>query len=173
MRLVSFDDGTGPRAGVLTGGEIAVIAHPARTVRGLLGGLDAAGVAELGERAIAAGERVGAADVRLLRAGPRTRRRSSAWGSTIAITRRRAGLAIPSAPMFFAKFANSLVRTGEAIIPGLDPEQVDYEAELAVVIGRRRAISPSRARSTTSRAQWRSTTSAPEICSCEPALDRR
>ena len=50
---------------------------------------------------------------------------------------REANLATPSAPMFFAKFANSLVGPTDPIIPPRTTQQVDYEAELAVVIGRR------------------------------------
>jgi len=50
---------------------------------------------------------------------------------------REAGLEIPSEPMFFAKWANSLIGPTDAIIPPLTTEQVDYEAELAVVIGER------------------------------------
>jgi 2-keto-4-pentenoate hydratase/2-oxohepta-3-ene-1,7-dioic acid hydratase in catechol pathway len=43
----------------------------------------------------------------------------------------------PKTPMIFAKFTTSLVGPGDAIvIPAGDP-QVDYEAELAVVIGRK------------------------------------
>jgi 2-keto-4-pentenoate hydratase/2-oxohepta-3-ene-1,7-dioic acid hydratase in catechol pathway len=48
---------------------------------------------------------------------------------------REAGLAPPSAPMFFAKFANSLVGPHDAIVPPRTTREVDYEAELAVVIG--------------------------------------
>jgi 2-keto-4-pentenoate hydratase/2-oxohepta-3-ene-1,7-dioic acid hydratase in catechol pathway len=48
-----------------------------------------------------------------------------------------AGLATPSAPMFFAKWANSLIGPNDAIVPPRTTEQVDYEAELAVVIGER------------------------------------
>jgi 2-keto-4-pentenoate hydratase/2-oxohepta-3-ene-1,7-dioic acid hydratase in catechol pathway len=39
--------------------------------------------------------------------------------------------------MWFAKFANSLIGSGEDIVlPAAHPEYVDYEAELAIVIGR-------------------------------------
>jgi 2-keto-4-pentenoate hydratase/2-oxohepta-3-ene-1,7-dioic acid hydratase in catechol pathway len=47
------------------------------------------------------------------------------------------GLTPPSAPMFFAKFPNSLIGPGEPIVPPATTQKVDYEAELAVVIGRR------------------------------------
>jgi 2-keto-4-pentenoate hydratase/2-oxohepta-3-ene-1,7-dioic acid hydratase in catechol pathway len=48
-----------------------------------------------------------------------------------------AGLTPPLAPMFFAKWANSLVGPTEPIVPPATTDQVDYEAELAVVIGSR------------------------------------
>ena len=47
------------------------------------------------------------------------------------------GLAYPEAPMFFPKYANSLVGTDAVVHPPLETDRVDYEAELAVVIGRR------------------------------------
>ena len=47
------------------------------------------------------------------------------------------GMAEPPAPILFPKFANSLVGTGAAIVPPAVSEQIDYEAELAVVIGAR------------------------------------
>src|SRR5262249_44760307 len=47
------------------------------------------------------------------------------------------GQEIPKAPMWFAKFANSLIGSGEEIVlPAAHPDYVDYEAELALVIGR-------------------------------------
>jgi len=49
-------------------------------------------------------------------------------------------------PTFFAKFANTVIGHGQPIVyPGV-PVQLDYEAELAVVIGRRaKGIDPERA----------------------------
>jgi 2-keto-4-pentenoate hydratase/2-oxohepta-3-ene-1,7-dioic acid hydratase in catechol pathway len=47
------------------------------------------------------------------------------------------GQEIPTAPMWFAKFANSLNGSGQPIVlPAAHAEFVDYEAELALVIGR-------------------------------------
>jgi acylpyruvate hydrolase len=47
------------------------------------------------------------------------------------------GQEIPDAPMWFAKFANSLTGSGqEIVLPAAHGEYVDYEAELALVIGR-------------------------------------
>jgi acylpyruvate hydrolase len=48
-----------------------------------------------------------------------------------------AGLALPAAPMLFAKYRNSLVGPAAPIVLPAVSEAVDYEAELAVVIGRR------------------------------------
>jgi 2-keto-4-pentenoate hydratase/2-oxohepta-3-ene-1,7-dioic acid hydratase in catechol pathway len=51
---------------------------------------------------------------------------------------REAGLNEPTAPMFFAKWANSLIGPADAIVPPTGATQtMDYEAELAVVIGTR------------------------------------
>ncbi len=50
MRLVSFDDGSGPQAGILLDGEIvpaSALKAPASSVRGLLATLDADGLADL------------------------------------------------------------------------------------------------------------------------------
>jgi 2-keto-4-pentenoate hydratase/2-oxohepta-3-ene-1,7-dioic acid hydratase in catechol pathway len=47
------------------------------------------------------------------------------------------GQEIPTAPLWFGKFANSLIGSGQDIVlPDAHPDYVDYEAELAVVIGR-------------------------------------
>ena len=43
----------------------------------------------------------------------------------------------PQSPLWFGKFANSLIGSGdEIVLPAAHPEYVDYEAELALVIGR-------------------------------------
>jgi 2-keto-4-pentenoate hydratase/2-oxohepta-3-ene-1,7-dioic acid hydratase in catechol pathway len=47
------------------------------------------------------------------------------------------GMALPEKPLFFAKFRNSLIGPHDEIVLPAASEQVDYEAELAVVIGRR------------------------------------
>jgi 2-keto-4-pentenoate hydratase/2-oxohepta-3-ene-1,7-dioic acid hydratase in catechol pathway len=56
------------------------------------------------------------------------------------------GTELPSAPLLFAKWPNALIGPGEPIvIPGVS-DQVDYEAELGVVIGERvRGISEANA----------------------------
>jgi 2-keto-4-pentenoate hydratase/2-oxohepta-3-ene-1,7-dioic acid hydratase in catechol pathway len=56
------------------------------------------------------------------------------------------GTELPKAPLLFAKWPNSLIASGEAIVLPADSEQVDYEAELGVVIGTRtRRVSEGKA----------------------------
>ena len=45
------------------------------------------------------------------------------------------GLDLPTAPLLFAKWPNSLIGAGDAIVLPPESTQVDYEAELGVVIG--------------------------------------
>jgi 2-keto-4-pentenoate hydratase/2-oxohepta-3-ene-1,7-dioic acid hydratase in catechol pathway len=47
------------------------------------------------------------------------------------------GMAVPSSPVLFPKYANSLAGSGEPIPLPENAVQYDYEAELAVVIGQR------------------------------------
>jgi 2-keto-4-pentenoate hydratase/2-oxohepta-3-ene-1,7-dioic acid hydratase in catechol pathway len=46
------------------------------------------------------------------------------------------GMALPEYPVLFSKFNNVLAADGEAVPMAADWEQVDYESELAVVIGK-------------------------------------
>lgn len=48
-----------------------------------------------------------------------------------------ANVAKPDYPVYFAKFANSLAAHNEDIIPPAKTEQIDYEVELVVVMGKR------------------------------------
>jgi acylpyruvate hydrolase len=140
MRLVSFSTEDGQAAGVQIGEELVPVSAldtPARTVRGLLEELDADGLRELGLRADEASERVALADV-ALHAPVTDPQKIVCLGLNYRDHAEETGQPIPSAPMWFAKFANSLLgRGGEIVLPAAYPEHVDYEAELALVIGRR------------------------------------
>jgi 2-keto-4-pentenoate hydratase/2-oxohepta-3-ene-1,7-dioic acid hydratase in catechol pathway len=53
---------------------------------------------------------------------------------------------IPESPVIFSKFSNCVIAPGEPVVIPSTSQQVDYEAELAVVIGRRaKNVSASRA----------------------------
>jgi acylpyruvate hydrolase len=139
VRLLTYDDGGGPRAGVLVGEEVIALADldaPAQSVRGVLGALDSAGLAELGQRAATAPRRLALTEVHLLAPVPDPEK-IICLGLNYRDHAAESGQEIPQAPMWFGKFANSLIGSGQDIVlPRAHPEYVDYEAELAVVIGR-------------------------------------
>ena len=140
MRLVTFDSDIGPEAGVLIGEEIVPVTEfeaPARSVRGLLAALDAEALAELSETAAAAGRRIALSEASLLAPVPDPEK-IICLGLNYRDHAEETGQEIPTSPMWFAKFANSLIGSGqEIVLPPAHPDYVDYEAELAVVIGRR------------------------------------
>jgi 2-keto-4-pentenoate hydratase/2-oxohepta-3-ene-1,7-dioic acid hydratase in catechol pathway len=139
MRLLSYDIGDGPAAGVLVGDRVVAAASlgaPAADVRGLLAALDADGLRRLGERAASAEDGVALDDVRL-HAPVVDPQKIICIGLNYRDHAEETGQEIPKAPMWFAKFANSLIGSGEPIVlPAAHPNRVDYEAELALVIGR-------------------------------------
>jgi len=139
VRLLTYDDGSGPQAGIQLEQELVPVASlgaPVNSLRGLLHALDADGLAELAARAGDAEDRVALADVRLLAPVPNPEK-IVCLGLNYRDHAAEAGQEIPAAPMWFAKFANSLIGSGEPIVlPPAHADHVDYEAELAVVIGR-------------------------------------
>jgi 2-keto-4-pentenoate hydratase/2-oxohepta-3-ene-1,7-dioic acid hydratase in catechol pathway len=140
MRLVSFSTEDGPTAGVQVGEELVPVSAldaPARTVRGLLEALDADGLGELARRAGETSERIALADVSL-HAPIGDPQKIVCLGLNYRDHAEETGQEIPTAPMWFAKFANSLIGSGgEIVLPRAHPGRVDYEAELALVIGRK------------------------------------
>jgi acylpyruvate hydrolase len=140
MRLVTYTDRTGPHGGILLGDEVvplAALGVPSDSVRGLLSALDADGLAALGERAASAVERTELAALQLLAPVPDPQK-IICLGLNYRDHAAETGAEVPKAPMWFAKFANSLIGSGqEVLLPEAHPDFVDYEAELAVVIGRR------------------------------------
>jgi 2-keto-4-pentenoate hydratase/2-oxohepta-3-ene-1,7-dioic acid hydratase in catechol pathway len=140
MRLVSFHTEDGPAAAVQLGEDLVPVSAldaPATTVRGLLEALDAEGLRELGRHAEEAGERVSLTDV-TLQAPVVDPQKIVCLGLNYRDHAEETGQEIPTAPMWFAKFANSLSGSGgDIVLPAAHAEYVDYEAELALVIGRR------------------------------------
>jgi acylpyruvate hydrolase len=124
MRFVSFATAEGPRAGVMRDGRVF---DTGRTMIELLG---PEGV-EPSE-----GEGVPLADVELL---PPIQRPGKliCIGLNYRAHAAEAGLELPETPTFFAKFPNALAAPGATVpLPGFS-EKVDYEAEVAFVIGSR------------------------------------
>ena len=139
MRLVSYRDGATIRAGVLVGEAVvptAALQAPADTVRGLLAALDGAALAELGRGAEQSAERVSLDSVRLTAPVPDPQK-IICLGLNYRDHAAESGQEPPTAPLWFAKFANSLIGSNDdVLLPAAHPDYVDYEAELAVVIGR-------------------------------------
>jgi acylpyruvate hydrolase len=137
MRLITYDDGRGPRPGSLVGEHVLPLAErvAARSVRGLLETLGPENLAALAEQA-AGLDPVPLSSVRLLAPVPDPQK-IICLGLNYRDHARESGQEPPAAPMWFAKFANSLIGSGETVVlPAAHPDYVDYEAELAVVIGR-------------------------------------
>ena len=140
MRLVSFDTGDGPAAAVQIGDDLVPVSAlevPATTVSALLEVLDGDGLGELEVRATETNERIPLTDV-TLHAPITDPQKIICLGLNYRDHAAETGQEIPTAPMWFAKFANSLSGSGQDIVlPAAHAEYVDYEAELALVIGRR------------------------------------
>jgi len=147
MRLVSFEGegGAGPQAGILAGERIVpatALGAPA-SARELLAALDTDGYRDLAERAArassdaaAGGESIALAEATLCAPVPDAQK-IICIGLNYRDHAQETGQEIPAAPMWFAKFANSLTGSGAPVLlPRAHAEYVDYEAELALVIGR-------------------------------------
>jgi acylpyruvate hydrolase len=139
MRLLTHVSGSELAGAVQIGDELVpldFLQTPARSVRGLLEELDGEGLTKLAARAESEGERLALADVRLTAPVPDAEKLICV-GLNYRDHAEETGQEIPSSPMWFAKFANSLIGSGsEIVLPGAASEYVDYEAELALVIGR-------------------------------------
>jgi len=138
MRLVSFLTDQGPTAAIQLGEELVpatTLGAPA-SMRTLLARLDANALLNLGRHAEAATERIALAEATLC-APVTDPQKIICLGLNYRDHAAETNQEIPAAPMWFAKFANSLRGSGEEIVlPGAHAEYVDYEAELALVIGR-------------------------------------
>jgi acylpyruvate hydrolase len=124
MQLVTYDAGAGPAAGVLLGDDIAPAGASMREL------LWTGPAVQYGD------ERIPLADVRLLPPVPDPEK-IVCMGLNYRDHAAEAGRDIPEHPLWFGKFTNSLAADGDPVVlPAAHAEYVDYEAELAVVIGR-------------------------------------
>jgi 2-keto-4-pentenoate hydratase/2-oxohepta-3-ene-1,7-dioic acid hydratase in catechol pathway len=142
VRLISYRSERGDRAGALRGAEVVDAADalgdgPA-TVRGLL---EAGAIDDL-RRAVEGADPVGRLDdVELLPPVPDPEK-IVCIGLNYAAHAAEAGLDPPEAPTFFAKFRNALVPDGATVALPAASSKVDYEAEIAFVVGRTAAGVP-------------------------------
>lgn len=139
MRLLSFQTGAGPAAAIQlddTLVPVSALHAPASSTRLLLEALDGEELHGLAARAEDADERIPLAEATLCAPIPDAQK-VICMGLNYRDHAAETGQEIPDAPMWFAKFANSLTGSGQPIVlPAAHGEYVDYEAELALVIGR-------------------------------------
>lgn len=136
MRLVSYRSERGDRAAVVRDGELIDVADAIgegpESVRGLLG----AGPLDLIAEATAGAEATLAlADAELLPPVPNPQK-IVCIGLNYADHAAEAQQEAPPVPTFFAKFANALVPDGAAVPMPSSSDKIDFEAEVAFVIGR-------------------------------------
>ena len=136
MRILSYTSSRGPRAAFLRDGRVldagdALGERGPATVRALI----AAGALEQAAAA-ATGEGVPLEEVDLLPPVPDPDK-IVCIGLNYRSHAEETGQELPSAPTFFAKFRNALVPSGAAVQLPAASQKVDYEAEVAVVVGRR------------------------------------
>jgi len=136
MRLCRFRDDSGPRLGVIEGEEVLDLAtaapdlppEPARALASA-GGVDSLA-------ALAGGaERLPLGGLELL--SPATPRKYLAIALNYADHIAESGMERPEVPMFFNKQVSCVVGPGAEIHRPKVSDKLDYEGELAIVIGRR------------------------------------
>lgn len=127
VRLVSFGSADGPRAGVLRGDRVVDAGAPMRELLAT-GSLD--GLRDLD------GEGVLLADLQLLPPVPDPDK-IIGIGLNYAEHAKEGRQEPPESPTFFAKFRNALRPDGASVELPAASRKVDYEAEIAFIVGRR------------------------------------
>lgn len=136
MRLISYQSSAGPRIAALRGEkyvDLAAAGLPG-SMRELLA-LGEAGLRRAAEAA-ATGRELQPAEIQKLLAPVHDARKVICVGLNYADHARESGAAPPDEPVLFNKFPTALRGHGEPIILPRVSHEVDYEAELVVVIGR-------------------------------------
>ena len=139
MRLAAYlpPDGGAPSTGALIGDEVRDLGRPLHDLVALDG-------PALGALADGAERRHPLAGVRLL--APLTPRNLICIGLNYVDHAAETAMPVPTVPVVFAKFVGCVIGPEEPIVVPPITSQVDYEGELAVVIGRSgRGVAPERA----------------------------
>ena len=135
MQILTYRSDRGPRAGLLVDGAVVdawdALGGDGSSVRELL---EADRLGELS--GIDAGGGVTLEDVELLPPVPDPEK-IVCIGLNYRAHAAEAGIDPPDAPAIFGKYRNALVPTGAAVRLPAASDKVDYEAEVAFVIGRR------------------------------------
>jgi acylpyruvate hydrolase len=162
VRLVTYQSHSGERAGALSNRHIVDIQLAGQNFRDEIGlddgsplpsdlkslielqdGISAARKIAKWAGSLSTLERLEDAGVAVLAEGATLRPPVPAPGKIICLGRNYAlhaeegGVGLPEVPELFAKFANSLIGHDQPILIPSISDQIDYEGELAVVIGKR------------------------------------
>jgi 2-keto-4-pentenoate hydratase/2-oxohepta-3-ene-1,7-dioic acid hydratase in catechol pathway len=124
VRFVTYDAGQGPRAGILR--DDGSVVEAGRSVR------DVVAVSRVAEPPDAEG--IPLSDVQLLPPIPNPDK-IICIGLNYRSHAAEAGVEPPETPTFFAKFRNALVADGVEVELPAASQKVDYEAEVAFVVG--------------------------------------
>ena len=125
MKLVTYSVGTGmPEVGILEGDEIRPLGRET-----MIDFISHGGSPDPGEGVVSLG------DARLHAPVPEPQK-IICIGLNYEDHAEETGAPIPEKPIVFAKYPNTIIGHGESIVIPPITSQVDYEAELAVVIGR-------------------------------------
>ncbi len=144
MRLITFDTGSGPRAGLLSEDRVIdawkILGDPERSSLRELIAEDR--FSELASRVEGGpGEAAGEGSFALSEVAPLPPVPDPDKIICIGLNYRSHAaefdLDLPQAPTVFAKFRNALVADGQTVRLPVASQKVDYEAEIAFVIGRR------------------------------------
>jgi 2-keto-4-pentenoate hydratase/2-oxohepta-3-ene-1,7-dioic acid hydratase in catechol pathway len=161
MRLISYDDGSGHKWGALVDGAVVDLAARMPDCPTLLSAIAAGRLDGLPETISGMRPDVKLADVALLPPIPAPEK---IWCIGVNYAERneeyRDGAERPRYPSLFVRAPSSLVGHGAPILRPLVSEQLDYEGEIVLVIGREGRGCRANAPATTSPAS-RSATRAP------------
>jgi 2-keto-4-pentenoate hydratase/2-oxohepta-3-ene-1,7-dioic acid hydratase in catechol pathway len=136
MRLVTYRSPSGPRAAGLRGGACVDLNQADANLPHCIKTLLAQGPAGMRRAAdaLSRGKPLPAGEVKLLPLIP-SPEKIICVGLNYADHARESGMTPPAEPVFFSKFSSAVRGDGEPIILPRVSQEVDYEAELVVVIG--------------------------------------
>jgi len=137
MRIVTFERGHGPEAGVIDGEKVIGLRQSglADALSVIAGGADAMDRVTRWVQSAPGGEALDLASVKLLAPIPRPPK-VICIGLNYRDHAAESKMQIPDVPTVFAKFGTSVTGPGHAIVLPRNSAKPDYEAELAFVIGR-------------------------------------
>jgi len=140
MRFATIETRVGPKAVVVAGQQYIDLQSvnpivPESLRRILASGPLALGVAQEAAR-LPAAKKYNLADVKLLPPIPDPHK-IVCLGLNYADHAKEGGVPVPKDPVLFSKYATALIGHGDAIVLPPVSQEVDYEAELVIVVGKR------------------------------------